>query len=66
MLLYDTVLPPGRYVRHWRPTPPRPPRSVGEVFGTGPLPDKIFEDLLARFQVTSEDGGGLSLEMHSG
>ena len=39
------------------PDPPRPPRSVGEVLGTGRLFDKIVGALSARFWSTGEKGG---------
>ena len=45
--------------------PPPPPRSVGEVLGTGRLPDNIVAELLAWFQGTKEDGGTLYLEKRS-
>ena len=44
------------------PNPPWPPRSVGEVLGTGQLPDTMTGILAIRFQTVHEDGGGLPTE----
>ena len=46
--------------------PPPLPRLVGEVLGTGQLPDNLVAALLARFRVTKEDGGPLSPEKRYG
>ena len=48
------------------PGPPRPPQLVGEVLGTGQLPDNLVEDLLDWFQFAGEEGGSLSTELSSG
>ena len=48
------------------PDPPCPPRSVGDVLGTGRLPDDLVGELLDRFSVTREKGGPLSAELRSG
>ena len=46
--------------------PPPPPWLVGEVLGTGRLPDNISAALSDRFQVTNEDSEPLSPEKRSG
>ena len=48
------------------PDPPRPPRSVGEVLGTGRLPRNLVKATSAWFRVTREDGRPLSVEKQSG
>ena len=46
--------------------PPPPPRSVGEVLGTGQLPDNLVAALSDRFRVTKEDDRPLSPEKRYG
>ena len=46
--------------------PPPPPRSVGEVLGTGQMPGDLVAASLVRFQLTKEDDGLLSLKKRSG
>ena len=48
------------------PDPHWLPRSVGEVIGTGRLPNNLVRALSARFIVTREDGGLLSSYLSSG
>ena len=45
--------------------PPLPHQLVGEVLGTGRLPNDIFATLSDRFRITKEDGGSLSAEKRS-
>ena len=44
------------------PDPPWPPRLVGEVLGTGRLPNALTKILASRSQTVREDGGELSME----
>ena len=48
------------------PDPPQPPWLVGEVIGTGHLPDKILEALSGRVRTVREEGGPLSTEKRTG
>ena len=41
--------------------PPRLPRLVGEVLGTGRLPVKIAKALVDRFWTHHEEGGALTM-----
>ena len=56
------ALPPTAMVE---PDPPRPPRSVGEVLGSGRFPDDLVNALSARFRVVREDSGSLTTEKRS-
>ena len=46
--------------------PPRPPRSVAEVLGTGQPPDDFFVVLSAWFRVTDADGASLPTDIRKG
>ena len=45
------------------PDPSQPPRLVGEVLGTGRIPDDLVGALLARFRITWQEGGLISEEL---
>ena len=46
--------------------PPCPPCPVGEVIGTGQLPDELSGDMLDRLRVTRDEDGGLSWYLRAG
>ena len=48
------------------PEPPRPPRLVVEVLGTGAIPSNIFRILAGRFWEVHEDGMDLPPDKRSG